>query len=437
MNAAAYSSTNLTMMKSGLELLAMTKAKAAILAGVCAAITIGAVLVYEPRQPDSGGRLRLPVGKGIPAIRMGGSHGLILASDGSLWSWGTNYVGWPVLGLGKIQTQKSLHRIGSETDWIGISSSSTHNLALKADGSMWAWGENLSGELGRGAPGRGDRMQSTPVPSAPGNDWGQVAAGGSHSLALKQDGTLWAWGNNSHGRLGIGSTDKKVYEVTQVGTVTNWTKVWSAGVQSVGQQSDGSLWFWGSLTGSSEDTNCFFVPTRVSDDTNWVDVGFGYFMVFAIKADGTLWAWGRNAGIYTGTPIQLLNPTPARVGTESNWQACSSSGSFGHLLQKKDGSLWILDASDYSRVNKASYRPIEFRRVNLQKEIAAFGAAGLATGVALTKDGEVWTWGRVFGEFTPARPQLQSLAKALGWKTKRFDSKPVIRDEPWLLPNTE
>lgn len=437
LGGAAGAVSKAGLYQSLLKCVAGAKVKAGFVFG--AAVVIMGAAVYQsntPARPANGARL--PVGSGTPKICLGGWHGIILASDGSLWSWGENRHGWSVLGQGKTETQPSLRRIGMDNDWIDASSSGSHCLALKSDGTMWAWGENLYGQLGTGIGDRRNADRDTPLPAAFGTDWTQVAAGGSHSLALKRDGTLWSWGNNWAGQLGLGIANQQVPEVSQVGASTNWSRVWAAGLQSVGQQSDGSLWFWGSLTGESKDTNQFLVPTRISAATNWVDVSFGYFVVFAIKSDGTLWCWGRDAGMYTGAPIQVLNPTPARVGTNSDWKACATAEYFYRVLQKHDGSLWELDASDYAFVNRATYRPVELRPLNLQKNVAAFGAAGRGVmGVVLTKEGEVWTWGKVLGEYTPARTNLQALANKIGWKTDRFSKKPVVREEPWLLPIEE
>jgi alpha-tubulin suppressor-like RCC1 family protein len=128
------------------------------------------------------GSTRLPVGNGPPAIALGERHGLILASDGSLWSWGSEFVGWPVLGLGS-NTLKStrLQRIGSGTSWVGISAGDAHNLAVKSDGTLWTWGEPVP--ITRFAI-------YSPIPAAPGNDWKQAAAGGNVSIGLKTNGTL-------------------------------------------------------------------------------------------------------------------------------------------------------------------------------------------------------------------------------------------------------
>src|SRR5437867_10665381 len=83
--------------------------------------------------------------------------------------------------------------------------------------------------------------------------------------------------------------------------------------------------------------------------------------------------------------------------------------------------------------------PLQVTRVAVGKNLMAFGAGQGhdAFGVALTREGEVWTWGKVLGEHTPGHPNLQSLARLIGWKTHRFESKPVTRDKPWLLPNLD
>ena len=104
------------------------------------------------------------MGKGTPAISLGERHGLILASDGSLWSWGSDFLGWPVLGLGNVTAQTRLRRIGNETNWISISAGTAHNVAIKSDGTLWAWGENLSGQFGVGTMGQTEPDGQHPCP---------------------------------------------------------------------------------------------------------------------------------------------------------------------------------------------------------------------------------------------------------------------------------
>jgi RNA polymerase sigma factor (sigma-70 family) len=431
---AAATGSTLTLVKGALKLMAWTKAKmavvtsTAIILATISTVTVAIHLKHAP--PRQTGRLKLPTGDVKPKVVYGYSHnGIILASDGSLWSWGEERVGWPVLGLNNtnIQNTVSLRRIGHDTDWVDVAVGDSHCLAVKSDGTLWAWGANYNYQLGDGTK----ITRPTPVPSVPGNDWKQVAAGGGdYSLALKNDGTLWAWGNNWTGQLGIGGT-KNTTNAVQVGTSTNWIKIWAGGIQSVGLQANGSLWFWGSLIGDSKDPNKFLVSTRISPDTNWLDVCFGYFTVFVIKSDGTLWSWGLKANFYTQTSDASMNSTPMQVGTETDWQSCASSpGCFYHILKKKDGSLWALDASEHRRVKPDSeYKPIPLRKINLQKDVVAFTAGGDNIGVVLTRDGGVWTWGRVDGRYSPK--------DYWGPKGEQRFPKAKIIDKPWQLSNID
>jgi alpha-tubulin suppressor-like RCC1 family protein len=149
------------------------------------------------KRPSETGRVKLPAGGVAPLVSVGSSHGTVLAPDGSMWSWGGEDSGWPVLGLGNTNFTAVLRRIGSETNWTCVSAGTDHNLALKTDGTIWAWGANYDSQLGDGTR----TMRSSPVPSVPGNDWTQVVAGFVSSYALRKDGTLWAWGLNNFGQL--------------------------------------------------------------------------------------------------------------------------------------------------------------------------------------------------------------------------------------------
>jgi len=422
-------------------------------AAIVLAAGIVTIVTVSPGGLSSEGRLRLPVGKGIAAVSLGERHGLILASDGSLWSWGSDFLGWPVLGLGKVQPQTRLRRIGHETNWVSISAGTSHNVAIKSDGSLWAWGENIYGQFGVGTAGRQNPMANVPVPGAPGHDWKQAVAGGIHTLAIKKDGTLWAWGNNWAGSLGTGTTNNSAVPV-QVGTATNWVKVWAGTLESVAMQSDGSLWYWGENPDPAFDMHVGskLVPTRVSPDTNWVDVGFGPWTVFAVKADGTLWTWGRNAHIYTDTQNPALDGTPTRVGTDNDWAAIPACGLWWcQGLIKKDGSLWLMDASEFD-VNRPHPPPraVRFRRVELQKDVVAYTAGAahitapgghLPIGAALTRDGEVWTWGMMLGDPRSPGNQLAyravKLANRFGYKGETPYATPIVRQTPWRLPHLE
>jgi alpha-tubulin suppressor-like RCC1 family protein len=430
-----------------LKIVAVASATILLVTGIAVIVTM------SPIGLSGHGRLRLPVGKGTPAISLGERHGLILMSDGSLWSWGAEFAGWPVLGLGNVTAETRLRRIGNETNWINISAGMSHNLAIKSDGTLWAWGQNIYGQFGVGTTGGQNSWANTPVHAAPGNDWKQAVAGGIHTVALKKDGTLWAWGNNWAGSLGTGSTNNSAVPV-QVGPATNWVRVWAGTLETVALQSDGSLWYWGDNPDPAVDMKLdqVLVPKRVSPDTNWVDVGFGPWTVFAIKADGTLWTWGREAHVYTESQNPALDTTPTRVGTNSDWASIPACGLWWcQGLTKKDGSLWLMDASDGEPNGPGPpYKPVRFKRVELQKDVAAYtaGAAHAAApgvhapiGVAVTRDGEVWTWGLMLGDPRGLRGRLElnavKLANRFGLKATPPDAAPVVRQAPWQLPHEE
>src|ERR1017187_8498409 len=129
-----------------------------LIAGAAAALFLTCLLTCYFLVGDQRGRLKLPTGHHASMISLGASHGLVLAPDGSLWSWGGQDSGWPVLGLGKMNLTASLVRIGSEKDWAYVSAGEDHNLVLKSDGTVWAWGANYRGQLGDG--NRGARLTS-------------------------------------------------------------------------------------------------------------------------------------------------------------------------------------------------------------------------------------------------------------------------------------
>ncbi|MGZ4964260.1 MAG: RCC1 domain-containing protein, partial [Limisphaerales bacterium] len=311
-------------------------------ATIVVAILLSVALIPKLFLPSPS---KLPTGTRAPAVAIGTSHGVILAPDGTLWTWGDSTLhGWNVLGLGtNVVKQPTLRQIGADTNWVNVAVGGSTTLALKSDGSMWGWGENLSGQVGDGT---GSRQHPTPVRSLPGNDWKQVACAGPHSVALKRDGSLWSWGNNWAGQLGNGTTNNSRTPV-RVGSSTNWTRIWADLIQNVAQQNDGSLWFWGWDYSKSSKGSSISVPTRVSPDTNWVDVGMGDWMDFAIKSDGTLWAWGRLAHCFSTAQNSTLNSSPVQVGRDTDWRACAHFQSSTPLFMKRDGSLWVLDGSEH------------------------------------------------------------------------------------------
>jgi len=270
-------------------------------------------------------------------LDVGGHHSLAIRTDGSLWAWGWNAEGQ--LGLGDTANRSSPTRIGTDTDWRQIAAGSRHNLAIKTDGSLWVWGRNLEGQLGLGDTAQ----RNSPTRVGTDTNWRQVATGshGQHNLAIRTDGSLWAWGWNAEGQLGLGDTAQR-NSPTRVGTDTNWRQVAIGVWHTLATRTDSSLWAWGrNLEGQLGlgDTAQRNSPTRVGTDTNWRQISASINHSQAIRIDDSLWAWGLNSSGQLGLGDTAQRNSPTRVGTDTNWRQVAAGRSYA-LATRTDGSLW-------------------------------------------------------------------------------------------------
>ncbi|OYU30968.1 MAG: hypothetical protein CFE39_10735 [Comamonadaceae bacterium PBBC2] len=208
-----------------------------------------------------------------------------------------------------------------------------HTLVIRSDGSLWAWGDNRNGQLGNG------KNLPSASPVNVGSGFAQVAAAGNYSLAIKTDGSLWAWGDNSKGQLGNGSL-KQTNTPAQVGQ--GYAQVAAARGHALAVKTDGSLWAWGINTygqlgiGTLVDTA---LPTRVG--SGFVQVNTVDAHTVALKSDSSLWAWGDNSKGQLGIGTTVSSLVPVLVGSGFSSAAASSSSSAFTLAVKSDGTLWV------------------------------------------------------------------------------------------------
>jgi alpha-tubulin suppressor-like RCC1 family protein len=151
---------------------------------------------------------------------------------------------------------------------------------------VWLWGRNQFGQLGDNTT----TNKSSPVQTiAGGTNWKQVAAGAAHSSAIKTDGTLWTWGQNTDGQLGDNTTTNKSSPVQTIAASTNWKQVSCNGMHTTAIKTDGTLWTWGqginAQLGNGVSSSRSSPAQTASSTSNWILVSAGAYHTAAIRED--------------------------------------------------------------------------------------------------------------------------------------------------------
>lgn len=281
------------------------------------------------------------------------NHTVVIDSDGAMFACGWN--GQGALG-DETYTSQNAFVPSAAGAWQEVSAGSvqsglSYTLAIKSDGTMWAWGSNGNGQLGQGVlmlP-NGLAYISSPLQVGTSSDWWSLATAPGEAFAINTSGHLYNWGYTD--AVGVSLTP------TRVG-LAKWNAVASGRNHTLGIQSDGSLWAWGENgyrqlgdgTGTYQAT-----PVQV-DAGSWLSVSCGNRFSFGIKSDGTLWSWGLNVALgYDPGQVGYV-ATPTQVGVDS-WLAVECGDNYAIGL-KDDGTLWSWGANTYGGLglnNTASY----------------------------------------------------------------------------------
>jgi alpha-tubulin suppressor-like RCC1 family protein len=215
-----------------------------------------------------------------------------IKTDGTLWSWGGDQ--WGTLGHNQGDGPAPAHhlssptQIGTDTTWRNLGGAAYSRCATKTDGTLWVWGASYGGQLGLNEtfnPGGYVNSRSSPT-QIPGTTWDWVNGGeGRCFTARKTDGTLWTWGDNEHGSLGL-NNQTEYSSPTQIGTDTTWSSTWQAksyGVIAI--KTDGTLWSWGYSNGANmqDDNVKYSSPVQVGTFTDWTAVGTSRYGTGAIR----------------------------------------------------------------------------------------------------------------------------------------------------------
>jgi alpha-tubulin suppressor-like RCC1 family protein len=250
-------------------------------------------------------------------------------STNTLWMWGRGSSG----GIGNNSTlNRSAITQVTGTTWSKIAIGESHVMAIKSDGTLWSWGANNLGQLGLG----NTTNRSSPVQIGSDTNWSSISCGSSYSFAIKTNGTLWAWGSNDFGQLGLGNTTN-ISSPVQIGSDTNWSKICDMGSFSyqntLAIKTTGTLWAWGNnqfgQLGLGDTTNRSS-PVQIGSDTNWSDGAMSDAHAIAVKSTGTLWSWGLNDAGQLGLGDTTNRSSPVQIGSLTKWEKvfCGYKNSF-------------------------------------------------------------------------------------------------------------
>lgn len=288
----------------------------------------------------------------VISISAGSYHSLVLKKDGTVWAWGYNYYGL----LGNVNTTYSetpIQVVGLN-NVVSISAGEKHNLALKKDGTVWAWGSNWLGQLGTG----GTIDSSTPLQTRIDNVT-EISACGDLSIALKTDGTVWTWGSNYFGELGIGYArlgDFKSIPV-QVAGLEDVRHIDSAGFYAVALKKDGTVWAWGfnynGVIGQGYESQSIPDPTKVDGLSDISSLASGSQFVLALRNDGRMYAWGTNYDGRFGNGTTTKSFTPTLIENVSNVVRVAVGGNHS-LMIKNDGTVWACGGNSYGQVGNGT-----------------------------------------------------------------------------------
>ena len=326
----------------------------------------------------------------------GSAHVLGLRDDGTLWAWGDNQYGQ--LGDGTT-TDRNVPTAVSGSSYTQLAAGLYHSLALRADGIVYSWGRNNSGQLGSG----GTTDRSSPAAVSGLAACVQLAAAERHSLALQANGQLAGWGNNASGQLGTGTPALSVAAPTITGTALPTRSTAMGGNFSLAVRANGTLLAWGDnsagqLARSPASLAYSTLPLQIGSDNDWVMVAAGTSFALALKADGRLYAWGANRYGQLGASTNNGTNTPVTtltlVGSGYTRVAAGFQHSLGLLA---DGSLLAWGYNFYGQLanpDPASQglAPNPTPRLVSTDRYTSM-AGGTFFSLSLRADGKAYGWG--------------------------------------------
>ena len=276
------------------------------------------------------------------------------AQDGP-WVWGWN--AWGQLGDGTYTDVYAPAQVTGLSNVTDVSAGELSSVVVKSDGTVWGWGPNWNGQLGNGT----NTDSNTPVQVSGLTDVKAIAAGAYHSLALKNDGTVWAWGADGTGQLGDSTNPEGTYPNSnipvRVSGLTDVGAIDAGWYHNAALKNDGTVWAWGWNyygqlgDGTSADSN---TPVQVGGLSGATHVTVGSYHTAALKSDGTAWAWGDNQFGQLGDGTDTATNTPVRVSGIASVKKVSAGGRHTMALAEKAPDITPPEVSSTSPTHNAS-----------------------------------------------------------------------------------
>jgi len=288
----------------------------------------------------------------VVQVASGDSHSLALAGDGSVWAWGNNYYG--SVGDGSDRDRSTPIKITGLPTIKLVRGGGDNSAALASDGTVWTWGANFSGQIGVNSTNVDYYTKPQKVSSL--SAVVDIAIGTNFMLALKSDGTVWAWGKNKSGQLGLG--DKTLRKApTQITTLSNVIGISAGDVHALALKRDGTVWAWGygddGQLGNSDSLSRQLTPALVKNLSGIKAVGAGIYMSGALGSNGRIYTWGSNYDGELGTAAYGYTPTPV-LADGDNFTTFSVGGEHT-LAVKSDGSLWSFGWNGYGQIGDGTF----------------------------------------------------------------------------------
>jgi alpha-tubulin suppressor-like RCC1 family protein len=335
-------------------------------------------------------------GKSFAQVIVGASHSLALDSVGGLWAWGDNSVGQ--IGDGTTINRSNAVKIGNSS-WIKIGTAKDSSAAIRVDNTMWAWGNNAIGQVGDGTTiNKSSPVQLGGVLSVVQGD-SFTAVGGAYyaGYAIRADNkTLWAWGSNFAGQLGVGDqVDRSSPTQVQL-QYQSWKAIAVSGDGTLAISAiNGSLWGWGPNTvGFLGDGTTVSKSSPVLVNSNsWKSVAAGASHASLLKSDGTLWVVGLNGNGQLGLGDAVSRSSFTQVGLLSNWTSVSAGGT-STFATNTSGDMYAMgDAQATAQgTNASNYSsPV---RIGIWKSSWKIITSGINFSIGIrATDSSLWSWG--------------------------------------------